>query len=104
MYAKRTLRPNHAKLGDGTTAGKVTVTAYRYKKSTRKWVKVKSALRSLTTTSAYQWSSRPRARGTYRLVTTFAGDAEKRRSSAVSSASLPAKSGPECDRSAKLAS
>ena len=47
MYAKRVLKPNHAKLGDGMTAGKVTVTAYRYKKSTRKWVKVKSA-RSLS--------------------------------------------------------
>ena len=52
------------------------MTAYRYRKSTRKWVKVKSALRSLTTTSAYQWSRRPRARGMYRLVTTFAGDVD----------------------------
>jgi hypothetical protein len=76
VYAKGTLKPNHAKLGDGTTAGKVTVTVYRYKTSPRKWVKVKSALRSLTTTSAYKWSWRPRARGTYRLATTFAGDVD----------------------------
>jgi len=76
VYAKGTVTPNHAKLGDGTTAGKVTVTAFRYKSSTRKWVKVKSALRGLTTTSAYKWSWRPRARGTYRLATTFAGDVD----------------------------
>ena len=76
VYAKGTLKPNHAKLGDGTTPGTVTVTAYRYKKSTHKWVKVKRALRSLTTTSTYRWSWRPRARGTYRLATTFAGDVD----------------------------
>jgi hypothetical protein len=76
VYAKGTLKPNHAKLGDRTTAGKVTVTAYRYAKATHKWVKVKSALRSLTTTSSYTWSWRPRARGTYRLTTSFAGDVD----------------------------
>ena len=38
VYAKGAVAPNHAKLGDGTTAGKVTVTAYQYK--SRKWVKV----------------------------------------------------------------
>jgi len=76
VYAKGTLKPNHAKLGDGTTAGKVRVTAYLYKKSTRKWVKVKTALRGLTTTSAYTWSWRPGARGTYRLATTFPSDVD----------------------------
>jgi hypothetical protein len=75
VYAKGTLKPNHAKLGDGTAA-KVTVTAYKYAKSTRKWVKVKSVLRGLTTTSSYTWSWRPSARGTYQLATRFAGDAD----------------------------
>ena len=76
VYAKGTLKPNHAKLGDGTTAGTVTVTAYKYAKATRKWVKVKGALRSLSATSAYTWSWRPKGRGTYRISTTFAGDVD----------------------------
>ena len=46
VYAKGAMTPNHAKLGDGTTAGTVTVTAYQYK--SRKWVKVKSAVRTLS--------------------------------------------------------
>jgi hypothetical protein len=72
VYAKGTVTPNHAKLGDGVTAGKVTVTAYRYR--SRKWVKVKSSVRTLSTTSAYTWAWRPKYRGTYRWATTFAGD------------------------------
>ena len=68
------MTPNHAKLGDGTTAGTVTVTAYQYK--SRKWVKVKSAVRTLSATSAYTWSWRPRYKGTYRWATSFAGDVD----------------------------
>jgi hypothetical protein len=74
VYAKGAVTPGHARLGDGTTAGKVTVTAYRYK--SRKWVKVKSAVRTLSSASAYSWSWRPRYRGTYRWATTFAGDVD----------------------------
>ena len=74
VYAKGAVTPNHAKLGDETTAGTVTVTAYQYK--SRKWVKVKAAVRTLSTTSAYTWSWRPRYKGTYRWATTFAGDVD----------------------------
>ena len=74
VYAKGAMAPNHARLGDGTTAGKVTVTAYQYK--SRKWVKVRSSVRTLTTTSTYTWSWRPRYKGTYRWATSFAGDVD----------------------------
>jgi hypothetical protein len=74
VYAKGSMAPNHARLGDGTTAGKVTVTAYRYK--SRKWVKVKTSARALTTSSTYTWSWRPRYKGTYRWATSFAGDVD----------------------------
>jgi predicted GH43/DUF377 family glycosyl hydrolase len=74
MYAKGAVTPNHALLGDGVTSGKVTVTAYKYK--SRRWVKVKSSVRRLTTTSSYAWSWRPRAKGAYRLVTRFTGDVD----------------------------
>jgi len=75
-YVKGAVTPNHAKLGDGVTTGKVTVTAYLYKKATRKWARVKGAVRSLTTTSTYSWTWKPKARGTYRLTTSFAGDVD----------------------------
>ncbi len=74
VYAKGSVSPSHTKLGDGTTAGTVTVTAYRYK--SRKWVKAKSAVRTLNAASGYTWSWRPRYKGTYRWAATFAGDVD----------------------------
>jgi hypothetical protein len=74
VYAKGSMTPNHARLGDGTTAGTVTVTAYQYK--SRKWVKVRSAVRTLSSASTYTWSWRPKYRGTYRWATSFAGDVD----------------------------
>ena len=76
VYVKGSMTPNHARLGDGVTAGKVTVVVYRYRSATRTWVKAKSSVRTLTRSSAYTWSYRPSARGTYRLRTTFAGDVD----------------------------
>lgn len=74
VYAKGAVAPKHARLGDGVTAGSVTVTAYQYK--SRKWVKVRSAVRTLSSSSTYSWSWRPKYRGTYRWVATFAGDVD----------------------------
>ena len=72
VYVKGTVTPNHYRLDDGATAGKVTVTAYKYKSTG--WAKVKSSTRTLTSTSRYTWSWKPSARGTYKLATTFKGD------------------------------
>jgi hypothetical protein len=69
VYLRGALTPVHA-------GGKVTVTAYRYKAATRTWAKLKSSVRTLTTKSTYTWSWKPTARATYRVVTTFAGDAD----------------------------
>ena len=74
VYAKGSVSPSHTKLGDGATAGTVTVTAYRYK--SRKWVKARSAVRTLNAQSGYTWSWRPRYKGTYRWAATFAGDVD----------------------------
>ena len=76
VYVRGTVSPKHAKLGDGVTAGKVTVTVYKYRSATRKWVKFKSSTRRLTTRSKYTWSWRRASRGSYRLRTTFAGDVD----------------------------
>ena len=75
VYAKGSVAPNHAKLGDGTT-GKVQVNVYKYKSTTRTWAKVKSVLRTLTTSSTCTWGWKPSARGTYRLQTAFRGDVD----------------------------
>lgn len=72
VVVKGAVTPNHYKLDDGVTAGKVIVTVYKYKST--KWVKVKSSTRRLTSTSRYSWSWKPSARGKYRLTTTFKGD------------------------------
>jgi len=80
VVVKGKVTPNHAKLADGTTAGTVTVKVYKRKySSTLKkyvWSSVKSAKRTLTSTSAYSWSWTPSARGTYRLRATFPGDVD----------------------------
>jgi predicted GH43/DUF377 family glycosyl hydrolase len=81
VIAKGAVAPNHHVLGDGTTAGKVVVRAYRLKN--RKWVFVKSSSRGLSTASGYSWGWTPKARGTYRLRTTFAGDTDHLKSVSV---------------------
>lgn len=74
VIAKGSVAPAHATLGDGVTAGTVRVKVYRYR--SRRWVQVKSVVRTLTSTSTYRWSWRPKARGTYRYATRFAGDVD----------------------------
>jgi predicted GH43/DUF377 family glycosyl hydrolase len=72
VYVKGAVAPDHYRLDDGTTAGKVSITVYKYKSTG--WVKLKRVTRSLTSTSKYAWSWKPSARGKYRIATTFAGD------------------------------
>jgi len=72
IIAKGAVTPNHAKLDDGVTAGKVTIRAYRLRSG--RWRLVKTATRTLSATSAYSWSWTTRTRGTYRFRTSFAGD------------------------------
>ena len=74
VACKGVVSPNHSKLGDGVTGGKVVLKAYRLRNS--RWVLTKSVTRALSTTSGYTWSWTPKARGTYRIRTSFPADVD----------------------------
>ena len=69
------------KLGRSVTAkGKVTPTSLAgsqvkitvQKKSSGKWMKVKSVMRTIRANGAYSWNYKPAKSGTYRMRTTIA--------------------------------
>ena len=66
--------PNHRLLGDGVTAGRVLIVVERL--ASGKWSAYKRIGKALTTTSTYRHIWKPSARGSYRLRTTFAADAD----------------------------
>jgi hypothetical protein len=78
VVAKGSVAPNHARLDGSTIRGTVTIRAYKrtYSSTTKTyvWKSVKTATRTLTSSSTYGWSWYPKVRGNYKLRTTFPGD------------------------------
>ena len=65
--------PNHRLLGDGVTAGRVTVNVERLSGT---WKLYKRFARALTATSAYKHFWKPTLKGKYRIRTTLARDTD----------------------------
>jgi hypothetical protein len=74
------VRPGHALLGDGSTKGSVTLSAYKHTDSRSlrhwRWVKAKTVARGLNAAGRYRQSWRPPSRGAFRIVASFAADVD----------------------------
>jgi len=78
--ARGDVLPNHALLGDGSTRGAVKLSVQKRRYSTTLgrsvWVAVTVTKRPIDDSGRFLASWKPRARGTYRIRASFAGDVD----------------------------